>query len=288
MTTTTIDTCLVHQTKAQRNHCAVAKSKMYPAQSDLQCSDYHMCIKIIVNVPLWTKMFVEMRMTWILSDAFKYTATRLSGCQDLLISKKPYVVAEIEVNAWWKLDRTELTTMTWLRLESLVQLWQVFSLLGCHRTPTGTTTSCTTEGMFDRRCRSIDIPKYTLMKTEHVSIYADERALVSALVLLYMLAPPLMPQHCCTPCICDNTRNTEKESQPPMRGEREQRHTSKDSSRLSSSLVGTVELQEDMAGLSQSDLECMKILLLGLYAETLVSAHFSMCWIWSAEVCLWE
>ena len=29
-----------------------------------------------------------------------------------------------------------------------------------------------------------------------------------------------------------------------------------------------------MAGLSQSDLECMKILLPGLYAETLVSAHF--------------
>ena len=33
-------------------------------------------------------------------------------------------------------------------------------------------------------------------------------------------------------------------------------------------------LQEDMAGPSQSDLECMKILLPGLYAETLVSAHF--------------
>jgi hypothetical protein len=29
-----------------------------------------------------------------------------------------------------------------------------------------------------------------------------------------------------------------------------------------------------MAGPSQSDLECMKILLLGLYEETLVSAHF--------------
>ena len=33
-------------------------------------------------------------------------------------------------------------------------------------------------------------------------------------------------------------------------------------------------LQEDMAGPSQSDLECMKILLLGLYVETLVSACF--------------
>ena len=29
-----------------------------------------------------------------------------------------------------------------------------------------------------------------------------------------------------------------------------------------------------MAGPSQSDLECMKILLPGLYAETLVSVHF--------------
>ena len=59
-----------------------------------------------------------------------------------------------------------------------------------------------------------------------------------------------------------------------MRGEREQRHTSKDSSRLSSSLFGTAGLQEDMAGPSQSDLECMKILLPRLYVETLVSAHF--------------
>ena len=33
-------------------------------------------------------------------------------------------------------------------------------------------------------------------------------------------------------------------------------------------------LQEDMAGPSQSDLEWMKIFLPGLYAETLVSAHF--------------
>ena len=33
-------------------------------------------------------------------------------------------------------------------------------------------------------------------------------------------------------------------------------------------------LQEDMEGPSQSDLECMKILLTGLYAETLVSARF--------------
>ena len=33
-------------------------------------------------------------------------------------------------------------------------------------------------------------------------------------------------------------------------------------------------LQEDMVGPSQSDLECMKIFLPGLYAKTLVSAHF--------------
>ena len=43
---------------------------------------------------------------------------------------------------------------------------------------------------------------------------------------------------------------------------------------MSSSLVGTVGLQEDMAGLSQSDLEWMKILLHGMYAETLVSDLF--------------
>ena len=79
----------------------------------------------------------------------------------------------------------------------------------------------------------------------------------------------------CTPCVCDNTRNIEKESPPTTtRGELEQRHISKDSSRLSSSLVGTVELQEHMAGPSQSDLECMRILLPRLYAKTLISANF--------------
>ena len=35
-----------------------------------------------------------------------------------------------------------------------------------------------------------------------------------------------------------------------------------------------VGLQEDMAGPSQSDLECMKILLPRMYAEELVSARF--------------
>ena len=35
MTTTTTNTCLVHQTEAQSNHCAVAKSEMCPSWSDL-------------------------------------------------------------------------------------------------------------------------------------------------------------------------------------------------------------------------------------------------------------
>ena len=52
-----------------------------------------------------------------------------------------------------------------------------------YRTPLGTSTSRIIEGVFNQRCRSIDIPKHTLMKTEHVSsIYADETASVSALV----------------------------------------------------------------------------------------------------------
>ena len=59
-----------------------------------------------------------------------------------------------------------------------------------------------------------------------------------------------------------------------MRGEREQRYINKDSSRLSSSLVGMAGLQEDMAGLRERNLESLKILHLGMYAETLVSARF--------------
>ena len=123
MTTTTTDTCLVHQIEAQSNHCVVGKSEMCPARSDLQCSDYHVFNKIMVNVPLWTKMFAQMRMTWILSDTFKYTVVGLSSCRDLHLSKKPCVVAESELNARWKLDRSELTTMTLLRLKSLVRKW---------------------------------------------------------------------------------------------------------------------------------------------------------------------
>ena len=47
----------------------------------------------------------------------------------------------------------------------------------------GTTTNLTVEGVFDWRCRSIDVPKRTSMKIEHVSsIYADETTSVLALV----------------------------------------------------------------------------------------------------------
>ena len=112
MTTTTTNTCLVHQTEAQSNHCAVGKSEMCSAWSDLQCSDYHVFNKIMVNVPLWMKMFAQMCSTRILSDAFKYTAAGLSGCRDLLLSKKSCAFAKSEVNVGWKLDRSELTTMT--------------------------------------------------------------------------------------------------------------------------------------------------------------------------------
>jgi len=85
MTTTTTDTCLVHQIEAQSNHRTIGKSEMCPARSDLQCLDYHMFNEIMVNVPLWTKMFAQMRMTCILSNVFKYTAVGLSGCWDLLL-----------------------------------------------------------------------------------------------------------------------------------------------------------------------------------------------------------
>jgi hypothetical protein len=44
--------------------------------------------------------------------------------------------------------------------------------------------------------------------------------------------------------------------------------------KMLSSLVGTAGLQEDMAGPSQSNLECLKILCPGMYVEKLVSAHF--------------
>ena len=49
-----------------------------------------------------------------------------------------------------------------------------------------------------------------------------------------------------------------------------------------SSLVGTVRLQEDMAGPGQSALECLKILRPRMYVEKSVSAHFLLlnpiCW----------
>ena len=107
MTITSTDTCLVHQTKAQRKNCAVDKSEICSAWLDLQCLDYHVFNEIMANAPLWTKMFAQMCTTRILSNAFKYTVVGLSRYQDFLLSKKPCVVAESEVNARWKLDRSE-------------------------------------------------------------------------------------------------------------------------------------------------------------------------------------
>ena len=71
-----------------------------------------------------------------------------------------------------------------------------------------------------------------------------------------MLAPPLMPHLSVHALLAFVTTLETQKNKAPMRGEREQRYISKDSSRLSSFLVGTVGLQEDMAGPSQSDLEC--------------------------------
>ena len=98
MATTTIDTCFIHQTEAQSHHCAVAKSEMCPTRLDLQCLIYHVWNEIMVNVSLSTKIFSQMRATRILSDTFKYMVVGLSCCRDLLLSKKPCVVAESEVN----------------------------------------------------------------------------------------------------------------------------------------------------------------------------------------------
>ena len=188
MTTTTTDTCFVHQTKAQRNHCTVGKSEMCPAQLDLQCLDYHMLTEKMVNVPLWTKMFAQMRTTQILSDTFKYTAVGLSSCRDLLLSKKPCVVVGSEVNAGWKLDRSELTTLTRLRLESLVR-WGSHSLRNLNQS-------------YHRRCVQPEMQEYWRSQA-----YTDEnRACLlhlrrwDSISLIagfyYMLAPPLMPQQC--------------------------------------------------------------------------------------------
>ena len=165
MTTTTTDTCLVHQMEAQSNHSAVAKSEMCLARSDLQCLDYHVCNKIMVNVPLWMKMFAQMLMTRILFGMLKYMVAGLSGCRDLLLSKKPCAVIEGKVNAGWKLDRSELTTMTWLRLESLVQEYW-----------------CSQAYTDENKARLLHLRWW-----DAISLGAS---------FYYMLAPPLMPQHC--------------------------------------------------------------------------------------------
>jgi hypothetical protein len=49
--------------------------------------------------------------------------------------------------------------------------------LGYRRAPSGIATCHTIEGVFDLRCKSIDVPNRTLIKTEHVStMYTDEMA----------------------------------------------------------------------------------------------------------------
>ena len=60
MTTTTTDMFFVHQTEAQRYPCMVGKSEKCPSWSDGRCSDHQVCMKKMVNVTLWTKMFAQM------------------------------------------------------------------------------------------------------------------------------------------------------------------------------------------------------------------------------------
>ena len=63
MTTTTTDMFFVHKTEAQRYPCVVGKYEKCPAWSDGRCSDHQVCMKIMVNITLWTKMFAQMRST---------------------------------------------------------------------------------------------------------------------------------------------------------------------------------------------------------------------------------
>ena len=101
-----------------------------------------------------------------------------------------------------------------------------------YRTPSGTSTSHTTEDVFDRRCRSIDVPKRTLMKIEHISIYANEMALVSALVFtVHVSSSTDAPALCAllafvtTPeiDIVKKTPETQKKKANPPREENENR-----------------------------------------------------------------
>ena len=90
--------------------------------------------------------------------------------------------------------------------------------LGCCRTPSGTSTSHTIEGMFNRTCRSIDIPKRTLMKTEHVSsIYTDETVSVSVLVFtVHVSSSTDVPTHCALLAFVTTPETQKKKATPPQ------------------------------------------------------------------------
>ena len=91
--------------------------------------------------------------------------------------------------------------------------------MGC-RTPSGTSTSHTAEGVFDQRSRSIDVPKRTLMKIEHVSsIYADEMVSVLALVFTIHVSSSTDAPTLCALLVFVTTPKTQKKKATPMRGE---------------------------------------------------------------------
>ena len=70
--------------------------------------------------------------------------------------------------------------------------------------------------MFDQRCRSIDVPKRTLMKIEHVSsIYADEMASVSALVFTVHVSSSTDAPTLCALLVFVITPETQKKKANP-------------------------------------------------------------------------
>ena len=84
-----------------------------------------------------------------------------------------------------------------------------------YRTPSGTSTSRTTEGVFDWRCMSIDIPKRTLMKTEHVSsIYDDETVSVSVLFFTIHVSSSTDTPTLCALLAFVTTTETQKKKAP--------------------------------------------------------------------------
>ena len=85
-------------------------------------------------------------------------------------------------------------------------------------TSLGTSTNHTTKGVFDWRCRSIDVPKRTLMKTEHVSsIYADETASVSELVFTVHVSSSIDAPTLCALLAFVTTPETQKKKAPHKR-----------------------------------------------------------------------